>query len=82
MEIGDNLADDLLKQLSSVPEWMEDAACADSDLDPFWDEQRDEFLKLCETCPVIQQCREKFQSLHEETRPIVYGRFHGKDYEE
>lgn len=39
--------------------WRDSAACADADTDIFFDPTRvDEALHICDTCPVILDCRE------------------------
>lgn len=82
MEIRDTISDMLVEKLKEVPGWMERASCSDTDLDPFFDEHKDDFLKLCSECPVIKQCEDKFKSFNDEVRPIENGVFHGHLYTE
>jgi len=82
MEFGDDLAEGLLEQLSDIPDWMDQAACQHTSLDPFWDEELEEFKEVCEECPVRQQCEEKFGKINDEVRTIEFGVFHGRNYGE
>ena len=82
MEFGDDLAEGLLEQLSEIPDWMEQAACADTSLDPFCDEEIEDFKLICNECPVRQQCEAKFGEMNESVRPIAFGVFHGENYGE
>ena len=39
--------------------WRDEAACLGADTDTFFDHNRvDEALSICETCPVIRECRD------------------------
>lgn len=78
MRLSQGLAEQILNRLVDAPEWMQEAACRDTDLNPFDPESKQEFVKLCRECPVLQQCGDMVEGL--ETEPsdgvfagIIYG---------
>lgn len=71
----------LLTELyTNVPDWMEQASCKETDLDPLYPEDTEAFKKLCESCPVLKECRSKYENITENGRDIKMGIFHAKDY--
>lgn len=68
----------MLNRLAQPPEWMNDAACRETKVNPFVSEQKAEFAQLCAACPVLKECRDMVEEL--ETEPsdgvfagIIYG---------
>lgn len=81
MEIsGKSISELLVEQFLDVPEWMEEGACVDEDVQPLDPDDMVRMLDLCHSCPVLEQCRDKFSDLHENLRGMRSGVFGGESY--
>lgn len=80
MEIKQGMSERLLDMIMDYPEWMAQGSCLeDEDIDPTYLSDSAKMLKMCKTCPVLDQCNEKFSSVNEE-RKITNGVFGGVNY--
>ena len=77
---GKSISELLIEQLLDMPDWMEKGACVDADVMPLDPDDMPKMLDLCNSCPVLEQCREKFSQLHEENRELKSGVFGGESY--
>lgn len=78
----ESIARQMLDNLGRIDEWMNRAACKNSDLDPMYKAETEDFKALCRKCPVIEECRAKYTEFNENVRPINNGVFHAVDYRE
>lgn len=80
MKLGKSVSELVLEELKAMPEWIKEGSCVTSDLDPFYDGDKQDFMAMCKKCPVLQPCRETYQEMVSNGRIISNGVFHGKDY--
>lgn len=81
MELRKSASEQLISLFLGSPEWMARGNCVGQDIDPLNGEDADEMKRLCQSCPVLQECEEKFTEVRQD-RKINYGVFHGVNYYE